>query len=173
MSDCRFGVSPVNYPDPDPLSPHSSLTYHTLPQGTLKKSGRNDPPNLAETNQGRNDPGPKRLRAKTTRDLQIPSYAWPERQTNCEMVWAELTVSNASKLLACSYYRLILMMIPLCHFSMNLLSRINLLHAEVSYISMSPATGLFFPILPVLATFWNAKTSVFFSISQLPIFAKP
>ena len=27
MSDCRFGVSPVNYPDPDPdfLSPHYSL----------------------------------------------------------------------------------------------------------------------------------------------------
>ena len=31
---------------------------------------------------------------------------------------------------------------------------------------------LFFPILPVLATFWIAKT-LFFSIFQLPIFAEP
>ena len=31
MSDCRFGVSPVNYPDPDQLTDisinHTSLTY--------------------------------------------------------------------------------------------------------------------------------------------------
>ena len=32
MSDCRFGVSPVNYPDPDPdptsgLSPGSPAVY--------------------------------------------------------------------------------------------------------------------------------------------------
>ena len=26
MSDCRFGVSPVNYPDPDP-DPKMPLTY--------------------------------------------------------------------------------------------------------------------------------------------------
>ena len=25
MSDCRFGVSPVNYPDPDTLLPHGVI----------------------------------------------------------------------------------------------------------------------------------------------------
>ena len=34
----------------------------------LKKSGRNDPPKLYETTQGRNDSGPKRLWAETTRN---------------------------------------------------------------------------------------------------------
>ena len=29
MSDCRFGVSPVNYPDPDP-DPDSDLFIHDL-----------------------------------------------------------------------------------------------------------------------------------------------
>ena len=32
---------------------------------------------------------------------------------------------------------------------------------------------VFFPILPVLAIFWNIKTPIFFSIFQLPIFVKP
>ena len=36
---------------------------------------------------------------------QIPSSALPELQTNCEMVWAELSISNARKLLFCSFYR--------------------------------------------------------------------
>ena len=27
MSDCRFGVSPVNYPDPDPLQTHTCQVY--------------------------------------------------------------------------------------------------------------------------------------------------
>ena len=27
MSDCRFGVSPVNYPDPDSNKPYSYLRY--------------------------------------------------------------------------------------------------------------------------------------------------
>ena len=31
----------------------------------------------------------------------------------------------------------------------------------------------FSPILSVLAIFWNAKTPIFFSIFQLPIFAEP
>ena len=44
-----------------------SLLYAELSLNQ-KKSGRNDSPNLAETTQGRNDPGPKRLRAETTRD---------------------------------------------------------------------------------------------------------
>ena len=35
----------------------------------------------------------------------IPSTSIPELQTNCEMVWAEVTISNARKLLVCSYYR--------------------------------------------------------------------
>ena len=35
----------------------------------------------------------------------IPSTSLPELQTNCEMVWAEVTISNARKLLVCSYYR--------------------------------------------------------------------
>ena len=26
MSDCRFGVSPVNYPDPDPALPDSPIS---------------------------------------------------------------------------------------------------------------------------------------------------
>ena len=50
----------------------------------MRKIGRNDPPNWAETTQdridpgrndpGRNDPGPKRLRAETTlgRNDQLP-----------------------------------------------------------------------------------------------------
>ena len=36
---------------------------------------------------------------------QIPSSSLPEHHTNCEMVWTELTISNARKLLVCSYYR--------------------------------------------------------------------
>ena len=49
--------------------------------GDLKKSGRNDPPKLAETTQaemtqaeitqGRNDSGPKRLWAETTRNARV------------------------------------------------------------------------------------------------------
>ena len=35
----------------------------------------------------------------------IPSTSIPELQTKCEMVWAEVTISNARKLLICSYYR--------------------------------------------------------------------
>ena len=27
MSDCRFGVSPVNYPDPDPDPDHCNLFF--------------------------------------------------------------------------------------------------------------------------------------------------
>ena len=30
MSDCRFGVSPVNYPDPDPGGSESSLGAHAI-----------------------------------------------------------------------------------------------------------------------------------------------
>ena len=38
-----------------------------------------------------------------------------------------------------------------------------ILHAEVSYIiDIACHSGFFFPILPVLATFWNAKTPIFF-----------
>ena len=29
MSDCRFGVSPVNYPDPDP-DPHCNLIFFSF-----------------------------------------------------------------------------------------------------------------------------------------------
>ena len=36
---------------------------------------------------------------------QIPSSSLPELHTNCEMVWAELIISNARKLLVCSHYR--------------------------------------------------------------------
>ena len=38
MSDCRFGVSPVNYPDPDPEDVHSpdKLSDHDIISGTLK-----------------------------------------------------------------------------------------------------------------------------------------
>ena len=50
---------------------------------------------------------------------------------------------------------------------------INLLHAEVSCIINIAWRWTFFPISPVLATFWNAKRPIFFSIFQLPIFAKP
>ena len=28
MSDCRFGVSPVNYPDPDPDVRNGCVRYH-------------------------------------------------------------------------------------------------------------------------------------------------
>ena len=28
MNDCRFGVSPVNYPDPDPVNTNFLLSYH-------------------------------------------------------------------------------------------------------------------------------------------------
>ena len=35
----------------------------------------------------------------------IPSTSLPELQTNCEMVWAEVTISNSRKLLVCSNYR--------------------------------------------------------------------
>ena len=30
MSDCCFGVSPVNYPDPDPDTEHSLVVVHPL-----------------------------------------------------------------------------------------------------------------------------------------------
>ena len=52
---------------------------------------------------------------------------------------------------------------------------IYLLHAEVSYMIDTTCnwTFFFFPILPVLATFWNAKTPIFFFIFQLPIFVEP
>ena len=30
MSDCRFGVSPVNYPDPDPDPDDAELLWHLL-----------------------------------------------------------------------------------------------------------------------------------------------
>ena len=52
---------------------------------------------------------------------------------------------------------------------------IDLLHAEVSYIINTSCHCTFFPMLPVLATFWNAKTLIFFFfffISQLPIFVE-
>ena len=39
---------------------------------------------------------------------------------------------------------------------------LNLLHAEVSYIIDTSCHWTFFPILPVLATFWNAKIPDFF-----------
>ena len=42
----------------------------------------------------------------------------------------------------------------------------NLLHAEVPYISDTTCHWTFFPVLPVLATFWNTKTLIF-SIFQL------
>ena len=29
MSDCRFGVSPVNYPDPDPVIEDHMLDWHS------------------------------------------------------------------------------------------------------------------------------------------------
>ena len=55
--------------------------------GDLKKSGRNDPPKLAETTQGRNDqgrnnqgqtnPGPKRLRAEMTLGRNDPERFVP------------------------------------------------------------------------------------------------
>ena len=47
-----------------------------------------------------------------------------------------------------------------------------ILHADVSYIIDIACHWSFFPILPVLATFWIAKTLIF-SIFQLPIFAEP
>ena len=67
-----------------------------------------------------------------------------------------------------------------CLFTFNLVSfhassriiQVNLLHAEVSYIIYIACHWSFFPILPVLATFWIAKTTIF-SIFQLPIFAEP
>ena len=40
-----------------------------------------------------------------TINSKIPSTSLPELQTNCEMVWAEVTICNARKLLVCSYYR--------------------------------------------------------------------
>ena len=43
---------------------------------------------------------------------------------------------------------------------------LNLLHAEVSYIIDIACHWTFFPILPVLATFWNAKTTIFFPFSN-------
>ena len=43
------------------------------------------------------------------------------------------------------------------------LLHLNLLHAEVSYIIDTACRWtFFFPILPVLATFWSAKTPIFF-----------
>ena len=68
----KFYHTLTPYPNPT-LSSHSSLTYHTLPSWTKKKSGWNDPPNLAEMTQGRNNPGlnryhdlPKRTGPKRT-----------------------------------------------------------------------------------------------------------
>ena len=49
---------------------------------------------------------------------------------------------------------------------------LNLLHAEISHIIDTTCHWPFFPILPVLATFWNAKTLIFF-IFQVPIFVEP
>ena len=49
---------------------------------------------------------------------------------------------------------------------------LNLLHAEVSYI-MEACHWTLFPLLPVLAIVWNAKTAIFFSIFRLPIFVEP
>ena len=40
MSDCRFGVSPVNYPDPDP---ETEIIVTCTPAGTNRIS--KDPPN--------------------------------------------------------------------------------------------------------------------------------
>ena len=40
-----------------------------------------------------------------TINSNIPSTSLPELQTNCEKVWTEVTISNARKLLVCSYYR--------------------------------------------------------------------
>ena len=36
MSDCRFGVSPVNYPDPDPEESHNIHTMNLLSQVTVQ-----------------------------------------------------------------------------------------------------------------------------------------
>ena len=43
---------------------------------------------------------------------------------------------------------------------------LNLLHAKVSYIIDIACHWTSFPILSVLATFWNAKTQIFFSFSN-------
>ena len=37
MSDCRFGVSPVNYPDPDPESGHFKLRMVGFVKNKAKK----------------------------------------------------------------------------------------------------------------------------------------
>ena len=43
---------------------------------------------------------------------------------------------------------------------------LNLLHAEVAYIIDIAWHGTVFPILPVSAIFWNAKTMIFFPFSN-------
>ena len=48
MSDCRFGVSPVNYPDPDPELPNTSktiasdVTSDNFPSSILHKLVNNE-----------------------------------------------------------------------------------------------------------------------------------
>ena len=49
-----------------------------------------------------------------------------------------------------------------------MLNQVNLRHAEVSYIIEFACHWSFFPILPVLASFWIAKTPIF-SIFRLPV----
>ena len=43
MSDCRFGVSPVNYPDPDPdyFPPEASLSHQSTPENLTILEGKN------------------------------------------------------------------------------------------------------------------------------------
>ena len=62
-----------------------------------------------------------------------------------------------------------------CLFTFNLVSfhassRL-ILHVDVSYIIDIACHWSFFPILPVLATFWIAKTPIFFHFPT-PIFAE-
>ena len=56
--------------------------------------------------------------------------------------------------------------------SQQIVEFLNLLHAEVSYIIHTACHCTFFSIFLVLPTFWSPKPR-FFSIFQLPIFAKP
>ena len=57
------------------------------------------------------------------------------------------------------------------HASSRLI-QVNLLHAAVSYIIDIACHWSFFSILPVLATFWIAKTLIFFHFPT-PNFAEP
>ena len=41
MSDCRFGLSPVNYPDPDP---ELQLLYDVASESVIKPCIKNDNP---------------------------------------------------------------------------------------------------------------------------------